>query len=187
MRIAFIGLGRMGGPIAQRLMAAGHALTVHDVRESAASVHVEKGARYCHTAGEACKGAELVFTCLPGPPEVEATFFGADGLLHACDPGTVYVDLSSNAVSLVRRMHAALAERDCPMLDAPVSGGVGGAPADRHGAPRRVLRPARDGGRRRGRRPTRNRIEPGRRCGRSCSLPADRCGRGQQGQRLRGG
>lgn len=127
MRIAFIGLGRMGGPIAQRLLAAGHALTVHDVRESAASVHVEKGARYCHTAGEACKGAELVFTCLPGPPEVEATFFGADGLLHACDPGTVYVDLSSNAVSLVRRMHAALAERDCPMLDAPVSGGVTGA------------------------------------------------------------
>lgn len=127
MQIAFIGLGRMGGPMARRLIAAGHALAVHDVREDAARTHVELGARYAATITEACDGAQLVLSCLPGPSEIEAAVFGAGGILQACQPGTVYADLSSNSVSLARRIHAAMAERGCPMLDAPVSGGVTGA------------------------------------------------------------
>lgn len=127
MQIAFIGLGRMGGPIARRLIAAGHALAVHDVREEAARTQVEMGARYAATPAAACEGADLVLTCLPGPPEVEAAVFGTNGILGGCRPGTVYADLSSNSVSLARRIHAAFAERGCPMLDAPVSGGVTGA------------------------------------------------------------
>ena len=127
MQIAFIGLGRMGGPIARRLIGAGHTLTVVDVREEAARTHVEMGARFAASPAQACAAAELVFTCLPGPPEVEAAVFGEGGILQACRPGAVYVDLSSNSVSLARRIHAAMARRGCPMLDAPVSGGVTGA------------------------------------------------------------
>ena len=127
MQIAFIGLGRMGAPIARRLIEAGHTLAVCDVREEAARPHVELGARYAATPAMACAQAQLVFTCLPGPPQVEAAVFSPDGILHAAQPGTVFADLSSNSVSLVRRIHAAMAERDCPMLDAPVSGGVTGA------------------------------------------------------------
>lgn len=127
MNIAFIGLGRMGGPIARRLIAAGHDLSVHDVREEAGRAHVELGARLAATRADACSDAQLVLTCLPGPPEVESAVYGADGILDACQPGTVYADLSSNAVSLMRRIHASFAQRDCPVLDAPVSGGVTGA------------------------------------------------------------
>ena len=127
MKIAFIGLGRMGGPIARRLIAAGHELAVHDVREEAGRPHVELGGRFARTRADACADAQLVLTCLPGPPEVESAVYGPDGILEACRPGTVYADLSSNAVSLVRRIHASFAERDCPVLDAPVSGGVTGA------------------------------------------------------------
>ena len=127
MQIAFIGLGRMGAPIARRLIAAGHALAVNDVREEAARPHIEQGARMARTPADACKDAQLVLTCLPGPPQVESAVYGPDGILGACRPGTVYADLSSNAVSLVRRIHASLAERACPVLDAPVSGGVTGA------------------------------------------------------------
>ena len=127
MQIAFIGLGRMGGPIARRLIAAGHELAVHDLREEATRTHVEMGARYAGTPAQACAEAQLVFTCLPGPPEVEAAVFGADGILQGCRPGTVYADLSTSSVSLARRIHGVFAERGCTMLDAPVSGGVTGA------------------------------------------------------------
>ena len=87
-----------------------------DVREEVARTHVEMGARFAASAAQACAEAELVFTCLPGPPEVEAAVFGERGILHACRPGTVYVDLSSNSVSLARRIHAAMAGRGCPIV-----------------------------------------------------------------------
>lgn len=127
MQIAFIGLGRMGAPMACRLVEAGHDLAVHDTRREAAQSHVELGARFAQTAAEAAAGAELVFTSLPGPAEVESTVLGAGGIADACRPGTVYADLSSNSPAVVRRIHDAMARRDCPVLDAPVSGGVGGA------------------------------------------------------------
>lgn len=124
MHIAFIGLGRMGGPIARRLILAGHSLTVSDVRKEASLSYVELGASWAPVVGAACAQADLVFTCLPGPPEVESAVWAEDGILAHCRPGTVYVDLSSNSPSVVRRIHEAMAARGCTMLDAPVSGGV---------------------------------------------------------------
>ena len=127
MQIGFIGLGRMGGPIARHLVQAGHSVAVHDVRAEAVTEHVRLGARFATTPADAARDAELVLTCLPGPPEVETAVLGADGIAAACRPGAVYVDLSSNSPGLIRRLHAVLAERGCPVLDAPVSGGVSGA------------------------------------------------------------
>ncbi|WP_077003134.1 NAD(P)-dependent oxidoreductase [Variovorax sp. KK3] len=127
MQIAFIGLGRMGAPIAARLLAAGHALVVHDVNREAMGALAGQGATPADSPAEACSGAQLVLTCLPGPPEVETAVMGPQGLLQGMAPGAIHADLSSNSVAVVRRVHAALAARECTMLDAPVSGGVGGA------------------------------------------------------------
>lgn len=127
MRIGFIGLGRMGASIARNLQAAGHALAVHDVRREAAQAHVERGARWCGGARELAAESDLVFTCLPGPPEVEATVLGAGGVLEGMRPGAVYVDLSSSSPTLIRAIAQRMLERGCHALDAPVSGGVTGA------------------------------------------------------------
>lgn len=127
MRIGFIGLGRMGSSIALNLIRAGHALAVHDVRQLAADAHLRLGARWAESPRQAARDAELVFTCLPGPPEVEATVLGADGIADGAEPGTVYVDLSSGSPSMIRRLHETLAGKGVAVLDAPVSGGVTGA------------------------------------------------------------
>ncbi|HSB61517.1 MAG TPA: NAD(P)-dependent oxidoreductase, partial [Vicinamibacteria bacterium] len=127
MRIGFIGLGNMGGPMALNLMKAGHALVVHDVRKGAATPHLAGGATWADSPKAAATGVELVLTSLPGPPEVEAVALGADGIVHGAARGTVYADTSTSSPTLIRRVHALFAERGVPVLDAPVSGGVTGA------------------------------------------------------------
>src|SRR6202030_2811197 len=72
MRIGFIGLGNMGGPMALNLIKAGHALTVHDTRKNMAEGHLAAGAKWADTPADAAAGNELVLTSLPGPKEIEA-------------------------------------------------------------------------------------------------------------------
>ncbi|HTU55079.1 MAG TPA: NAD(P)-dependent oxidoreductase [Acetobacteraceae bacterium] len=127
MRIGFVGLGTMGKHMAANLQRAGHQLAVHDVRREAAEGHLAAGATWAATPREAATGAEVVFTSLPGPPEVEAVALGADGIIAGMASGAAYFDLSTIAPSLVRKLHAAFAERGLAMLDSPVSGGPGGA------------------------------------------------------------
>jgi 3-hydroxyisobutyrate dehydrogenase-like beta-hydroxyacid dehydrogenase len=127
MKIGFIGLGNMGGPMALNLMKAGHALVVHDTRRDAAAPHLAGGATWADSAKAAARGAELVLTSLPGPPEVEAVALGPDGILEGANPGTIYADLSTNSPSVMRRIAAAFKGKDVHVLDAPVSGGVIGA------------------------------------------------------------
>jgi 3-hydroxyisobutyrate dehydrogenase len=131
MNIGFIGLGTMGRHMASHLIKAGHALTVHDVRREAAAPHLQAGARWADTPRAVATASEVVFTSLPGPPEVEAVALGDQGLLSGLVAGRVYFDLSTNAPALVRRLHAAFAERQVHMLDAPVSGGPRGAETGR--------------------------------------------------------
>jgi 3-hydroxyisobutyrate dehydrogenase len=127
MRIAFIGLGNMGGPMALNLMKAGHTLIVYDVRKEAGAPHVAQGAKWAASVRDAAREGELILTSLPGPPEVEAVALGPEGIIHAAQPGSVYADLSTNSPTVMRKIHAAFKEKGVHVLDSPVSGGAIGA------------------------------------------------------------
>ncbi len=131
MKIGFIGLGAMGGPMAANLQLAGHELQVHDARGKAASALVAGGAAWADGPAQAAKGVEVLFTCLPGPVEVEAVALGDGGLLGAMDAGSVWFDLTTNSPDVVRHLSATFAARGVRMLDAPVSGGPKGAQSRR--------------------------------------------------------
>jgi 3-hydroxyisobutyrate dehydrogenase-like beta-hydroxyacid dehydrogenase len=127
MNVGFIGLGIMGASMAANLQAAGHALSVHDVRKAAAAPHLAAGAVWKDTPRAVAEAAEVVFTSLPGPPEVEQVAAGPDGLLYGVRAGSALFDLSTNAPALVRRLDGLFAARGAHVLDAPVSGGPVGA------------------------------------------------------------
>jgi 3-hydroxyisobutyrate dehydrogenase-like beta-hydroxyacid dehydrogenase len=130
LRIGFIGLGNMGGPMALNLVKAGaHEVCIYDVRRAAAAAHLEAGATWAESPRAAAAQCELLMTSLPGPPEVEQVVNGEDGIAHSLRPGSIYVDLSTNSPSLVRRIAGALKEKGVDVLDAPVSGGAVGAKA----------------------------------------------------------
>ena len=123
MRIGFIGTGTMGAPIAGCLMAAGHRLTVYDIRPQAMGPLVGQGATAADSPSEAAYGAEVVFTSLPGPGEVEATVLDPErGVLAGLRRGGTYIDLTTNAPRTVRLLVDACARRSIGFLDAPVSG-----------------------------------------------------------------
>ena len=125
MRIGFIGLGLMGRPIAANLLKAGYSLRVYDLRGDAARSLIESGAEW---SDDAARDVEVVFTSLPGPPEVEAI---SRSILKSAKPGTVWLDLSTNSPAVVRKLHALCAAKGVQMLDAPVSGGPTGAQSGR--------------------------------------------------------
>src|SRR5205823_4777701 len=127
MKIGFIGLGTMGRHMASNLMTAGHELVVHDARREAAAPHREAGARWAETPRALAEATDVVFTSLPGPPEVEAVALAEQGLLPGLAAGKVYFDLTTNAPALVRRIHGVFEARGVHVLDAPVSGGPRGA------------------------------------------------------------
>lgn len=125
VRVGFIGTGQMGRPMAERLLAAGFALTVHDRRPEAARRLLAQGARWADTPAAA--GAERVITMLPSSAEVEAVILGPDGVLERLAHGAIVLDMSSADPASTRRLAERVAERGGIMLDAPVSGGVKGA------------------------------------------------------------
>jgi 3-hydroxyisobutyrate dehydrogenase len=130
MNVGFIGLGHMGQHMARHVAEAGHDVAAFDLRlEAVAQLVRTPHARRATSVAELASDAEIVFTSLPGPPEVESVATGPDGLLESMKRGSVYVDLSSNSPSTVRKLAALFAERGVTMLDAPVAGGVTGAEA----------------------------------------------------------
>ena len=127
MKVGFIGLGTMGSGMAMNTLKGGFDLTVHDVNRDAAGPHLEEGATWADSPREVMEVSQVVFSSLPGPPEVEAVALGDNGLLQGVEAGKVYFDLSTNSPTLIRQVHAAFAERGAHVLDAPVSGGPHGA------------------------------------------------------------
>jgi 3-hydroxyisobutyrate dehydrogenase len=127
MRIGFIGLGAMGRGMASNLQRAGHDLVVHDQRREAANEYTDRGAEWANSPRELAEQTTLVFTSLPTPPIVEAVAFGSDGLAEGFTEGATWFDLSTNSVDVVRSIGARLKPRNVNFLDAPVSGGPGGA------------------------------------------------------------
>jgi 3-hydroxyisobutyrate dehydrogenase-like beta-hydroxyacid dehydrogenase len=123
MKVAFIGLGLMGAHMAASLVRAGHDVKGHDLRKVDVS-----GVAWAATPAAAAAGAEIVFTSLPGPTEVEAL---APVLAEALTQGAAWFDLTTNSPECVRRVHAQMKARAIPLLDAPVSGGPTGAKSGR--------------------------------------------------------
>ncbi len=127
MKVAFIGMGTMGAPMALNLLKAGHKVTVHNrTREKEAAV-AAAGARRAASPAEAAEGAEVVIICVSDTPVLDRVTLGESGVIHGAAPGTVVVDMSTVSPGATRRIAAALRERGVHMIDAPVSGGSEGA------------------------------------------------------------
>jgi len=132
MKVGFIGVGTMGRHMAANLQKAGHELIVHDARREAADSHVKAGARWADSPRAVAEAAEVVFTSLPGPAEVETVALDEkQGLLTGLTAGKAFFDLSTNSPTVVRRLHAIFKSRGVHMFDAPVSGGPKGAESRR--------------------------------------------------------
>ena len=127
MKVGFVGLGMMGKFMAANLQENGFDLVVHDLNKAAAQPHIAAGAAWADSPKALGEAVDVVFSSLPGPPEVEAVALGENGLLAGMRKDGAYFDLSTNSPTVVRRIHAVFAEKGVHMLDAPVSGGPHGA------------------------------------------------------------
>ncbi len=125
-RVGFVGLGTMGGPMCRRLAAAGYAVTAYDLDTEALAAAVPAGSVAAASARECARGADLFMTSLPGPPQVEAVMAGPEGVLVALEPGSVWVDLTTNSRDLVLEL-ASGAPDGVAVVDSPVTGAVDGA------------------------------------------------------------
>ncbi|NWL79029.1 3-hydroxyisobutyrate dehydrogenase [Pseudomonas taiwanensis] len=128
-KIAFIGLGHMGLPMARNLLKAGHELKVYDLVQAAVDELAAEGAKSARDARDAVSGAEVVITMLPASKHVEGLLLGSDGLLESIPPGSVVLECSTIAPESARKVHAAAKAKGIELLDAPVSGGTAGAAA----------------------------------------------------------
>jgi len=123
MQLGFVGTGTMGNPMARCLLDAGHALTVYDVRRQATANLCERGAHWAENPAAVAEASEVVFTSLPGPTEVEKTVLDPTiGILVGLRAGGGYIDMTTNAPHVVRRLSAVCQARGVKVLDAPVSG-----------------------------------------------------------------
>ncbi len=129
MKVGFIGVGHMGGPMCRNIIKGDHDVTVYDLNAEAVQACVELGATAGASAEDVASRVDVVMTSLPMPADVEAAALGGHGIAAGARPGTVFVDLSTNSPTMVRRIAAELATKDVATLDAPVSGGVAGAEA----------------------------------------------------------
>jgi 3-hydroxyisobutyrate dehydrogenase-like beta-hydroxyacid dehydrogenase len=123
MRLGFVGTGTMGAPMAGCLIDAGHQLTVYDIRPDATAALCNRGARSAENPAAVARDSELVFTSLPGPTEVEhAALDPVSGILAGLQQGGAYIDMTTNAPAVARRIAEACRAQGVDMLDAPVSG-----------------------------------------------------------------
>ncbi len=130
MKIGFIGVGNMGGPMCRNIIKkTNHTVAVFDLNPASVKACTDLGATAGKSVAEVAAGNEVIMTSLPMPKDVEAVTLGPGGILENAKPGTVYFDLSTNALTNVRAIAAKLKEKGIIMLDAPVSGGVVGAEA----------------------------------------------------------
>ncbi|MCH2057387.1 MAG: 3-hydroxyisobutyrate dehydrogenase [Thalassotalea sp.] len=129
MKVAFIGLGNMGGPMAINLVKAGFNTSVFDLSAQAVVDVVEHGASTGNSAKEIVSDADVIVSMLPAGKHVEGLFIGDDGLISHIKTGALVIDSSTIDVATVRKVATALEAHGIAFIDAPVSGGVGGATA----------------------------------------------------------
>src|SRR5258707_8788119 len=120
MHLGFVGTGTMGAPMAMCLIDAGHDLTVYDVRPEATAALGARGARAAASPIEVTRDAEVVFTSLPGPYEVERAVLDPEtGILTGLQPGGAYIDMTPNPPPGARRLAAASPPAGTARLNAP--------------------------------------------------------------------
>jgi 3-hydroxyisobutyrate dehydrogenase len=130
MKVGFIGVGNMGGPMCRNIIKrSNHQVTVFDLNPAAVKTCTDLGGTAAKSIAEVTKGADVVMTSLPMPKDVEAVTLGDNGILANIAKGQTFIDLSTNAPSMVKKIGAAMAAKGIAMLDAPVSGGTTGAEA----------------------------------------------------------
>ncbi|MGF6097522.1 3-hydroxyisobutyrate dehydrogenase [Pseudomonas sp. 18175] len=129
MKIAFIGLGNMGAPMARNLIKAGHALNLFDLNQVVLKELAELGGTISDSPRDASSGAELVITMLPAAAHVRSVWLGEDGVLAGIGQGVPAVDCSTIDPQTIRDVAAAATKQGVAVADAPVSGGTGGAQA----------------------------------------------------------
>jgi 3-hydroxyisobutyrate dehydrogenase len=129
MRIAFVGLGQMGRPMAENLIKAGHTLVAHNRSGVVVDALVTRGAVAADSARQALKGADVFMSCLLLPEQLREVYFGVDGIVEAIQPGQVVIDFATVEPALSREIGAAVANKGGRFLDAPISGGPKGAAA----------------------------------------------------------
>ena len=128
-RIGFIGLGNMGGPMAANLVKAGHEVLGFDLSDAALAALEAAGGKRAASVAALAAEADVVVSMLPAGAHVRKIYMEEGGILENARPGTVLIDSSTIDVDSARAVAAAAAEKGMPMVDAPVSGGVGGATA----------------------------------------------------------
>ncbi len=128
MKLAFIGLGVMGFPMAGHLATAGHDVTVYNRTTARARSWVKKyGGRMAKTPAQAARGMEIVFACVGNDDDVRSVAMAKDGIYQGIEKGAVFVDHTTASANLARELDAAAKKKGCQFLDAPVSGGQAGA------------------------------------------------------------
>jgi len=127
MKISLIGLGNMGLPMAANLMKAGHSVVGFDLNAALVAAHVANGGAGAASIAEAVKGAEAIVTMLPAGKHVAEVYLGAGGVLASVRGKPILIDSSTIDVATAQRVTAEAAKAGLEMLDAPVSGGTGGA------------------------------------------------------------
>jgi 3-hydroxyisobutyrate dehydrogenase len=129
LRVAFVGLGHMGGPMSRRLAESGLDLTVFDLDPARAAPALAHGARLATSAAEAASGADVLVTMLPTPAAVQEVMLGAGDVLRALPDGALWIDMSTSSPEVAERVHARGAGRGIRVVDAPVAGMAAGAEA----------------------------------------------------------
>jgi 3-hydroxyisobutyrate dehydrogenase-like beta-hydroxyacid dehydrogenase len=127
-RLGFIGVGRMGGPMVERLLGAGHPVTIHDADEAAVARLASAGAVRADSPASVAAAARIVFASLPTPAIVLEVVRGPNGICHGTAVG-IFVDLSTSGAPAAIQIDECLREHGIQALDAPVSGGIAGARA----------------------------------------------------------
>lgn len=130
MKVGFVGVGNMGGPMCRNLIRnAGHEVSVFDMDRAAVGRCVDAGGHAATSLRDLAQQSDIVITSLPTPRHVEQVTLGEGGLRAHMRRGSTYIDLSTNAPSMIKRIAGSLQDAGIGVLEAPVSGGVAGATA----------------------------------------------------------
>jgi len=123
VKVGFIGLGRMGQPMAHNILRGGHELFVHDILDGACAPLIDKGGESRHSPRDVAEAADVIVTSLPGPKEVETVMVGTHGVIESVRKNSIVIDTSTVRPTLSKNLADQFHQKGVAFLDAPVTGG----------------------------------------------------------------